>query len=113
MGDMYLCIHFRGIGLSILFDYLIPYQKCITIHYKLLHPSSCYYHPVIIILKCRKRTLFSASVVLDEFIGKCIKQLEEMDAQKLATTLTTFTDRLVLHVLNDCMVNMFLCILQN
>lgn len=75
---------------------------------------------MIIILKCRKRTHFSASVVLDEFIGKCIKQLEEMDAQKLATTLTAFIDRLVLHVLNDCMVNMFVsmvnmfvCILEN
>jgi len=51
----------------------------------------CYYH---LVFKCRKRTQFSASVVLDEFIGKCIKQLEEMDAQKLATTLTAFIDRL-------------------
>lgn len=59
----------------------------------------CYYY---LVFKCRKRTQFSASVVFDEFIGKCIKQLEEMDAQKLATTLTAFIDRLVLHVHDDC-----------
>jgi len=30
---------------------------------------------------------------VDEFITKCIKKLEEMDTQKLATTLTAFVNR--------------------